>query len=52
MFAYNEINVKDNQTRLREKGILDTTRFGRGTYAFALPAFSEFVRNYHMDDSF
>ena len=38
------------QSRLREKGIMDTTNSGYGKYAFALPLFANFVRDYHMDD--
>ena len=38
------------QTRLREKGILDTTSAGHGKYSFALPLFADFVKDYHMDE--
>lgn len=37
------------QARLKEKGILDTESGGFGKYVFALPMFSSFVRDYHMD---
>lgn len=37
------------QTRLFEKGVIDTTSNGYGFYSLALPRFGSYIRTYYMD---